>query len=371
MDPVATLSKSPSRCISLLRYLILRSAVLSRPLRQRHASSAYCKHQREPIENLSKRLVTVSSPSQIVSQGMSLQGNGRAKPLTGLAARRGMERAGRTGSTLSARTLRCACLHHRLTRLAGCTASTTPTFSSGNKALPRPVVFVVLPRALPSVSRTHAIVRTVGTARSSAHSNNLSQSRTRRLRVRECDRFFASSSAFGVGPVLASTKFCRWRGVTNSTLMLSKSIPKPCYKQYTGIFKIDTEMTCYRQYMGVLKIDTVIESVLYIRVHSSQDRHCCIYIYIYKYISGRDQVEVSKARSNRRLRITFVFGIAEGDRVSTLRQRNSIKPEWASRKLSDLPTWRWLPQPAHPLDVLIHNSISKCRLSHSRTSRLR
>jgi hypothetical protein len=66
-----------------------------------------------------------------------------------------------------------------------------------------------------------------------------------------------------------------------------------CYKQYTGIFKIDTEMTCYRQYTGVLKIDTEIASVLYIRVHSSRDRHCCIY----KYISGRDQVEVSKTRS--------------------------------------------------------------------------
>jgi hypothetical protein len=36
--------------------------------------------------------------------------------------------------------------------------------------------------------------------------------------------------------------------VTNSTLALSKSIQKSCYKQYTGIFKIDTEMTCYRQY---------------------------------------------------------------------------------------------------------------------------
>jgi hypothetical protein len=56
------------------------------------------------------------------------------------------------------------------------------------------------------------------------------------------------------------------------------------YKQYTGIFKIDTEMTCYRQYTGVLKIDTEITSVLYIRVPSSRDRHCCIYRY--KYISG-------------------------------------------------------------------------------------
>jgi hypothetical protein len=68
--------------------------------------------------------------------------------------------------------------------------------------------------------------------------------------------------------------------VTNSTLALSKSIPKQLYKQYTGIFK---------QYRGVLKIDTEIASVLYIRVHSSRDRHWCIYRY--KYISGRDQVE--------------------------------------------------------------------------------
>jgi hypothetical protein len=33
--------------------------------------------------------------------------------------------------------------------------------------------------------------------------------------------------------------------VTNSPLASSKSIPKPCYKQYTSIFKIDAEMTCY------------------------------------------------------------------------------------------------------------------------------
>jgi hypothetical protein len=141
------------------------------------------------------------------------------------------------------------------------------------------------------------------------------------------------------------------RGGTNSTLALSKSIPKPCYKQHKGIFKIDTEMTCYRQYTGVLnidtemkcfkqyrgvlKIDTEIASVLYIRVHASRDRHCCIYRD--KYISERDQVEVSKARSKSTTannlcfrysggRSTFVFGTAEGDRVATLRQRNSINP---------------------------------------------
>jgi hypothetical protein len=84
--------------------------------------------------------------------------------------------------------------------------------------------------------------------------------------------------------------------VTNSTLTLSKSILKPCYKQYIGIFKIDAEMTCYRQgvlkidtemqcfkqYRGALKIDTEITSVLYIIVHSSRTG---IAVYI-TYISG-------------------------------------------------------------------------------------
>jgi hypothetical protein len=86
-----------------------------------------------------------------------------------------------------------------------------------------------------------------------------------------------------------------------------------------------------------------IASVLYIRVHSSRNRHCCIYRY--KYISGRDQVEVSKARSKSTTTNNLCFRYS--DRVATLRQRNSIKPEWASRKLSDLPTWKWLEQPAH------------------------
>jgi hypothetical protein len=98
------------------------------------------------------------------------------------------------------------------------TASTAPTFSSGNRALPRPFILVVLPRALPSVSRTQAIVRTVGTARSSAHSKNLSQSRT-------LDFVFASAIDYLLvvsylasrGLVLASAKFCRWRGVPGKT----------------------------------------------------------------------------------------------------------------------------------------------------------
>jgi hypothetical protein len=119
------------------------------------------------------------------------------------------------------------------------TASTAPTFSSGNRALPRPFVWVGLPRALPSVSRTHAIVRTVGTARSSAHSNTLSQSRTRRLRVRECDRSFASSGVFGIAwagsclpqilPLAWSTwqNRCHRRGILASRQILALPLPLP------------------------------------------------------------------------------------------------------------------------------------------------
>jgi hypothetical protein len=28
-----------------------------------------------------------------------------------------------------------------------------------------------------------------------------------------------------------------------------------CYRQYTGVLKIDTEMKCFKQHRGVLKID--------------------------------------------------------------------------------------------------------------------
>jgi hypothetical protein len=120
-----------------------------------------------------------------------------------------------------------------------------------------------------------------------------------------------------------------------------------CYRQYSGVLKIDTEMKCFKHYRVVLKFDTEIASVLYIQVHSSRDRHCG---YVDISISP-DEIKSRYQRrdQNRQLRITFVFGIAEGDRVATLRQRNSIKPQWASRKLSDLPTWRWLEQPAHLL----------------------
>jgi hypothetical protein len=183
MDPVATLSKSLSRYISLLRYVILSSSVLSRPLRQRHASSASCKHQREPSEKLAKRFITVSSPSQIASQGSSLHGNGRAKPLTGLAARRRMGRAGRTGCTFSGRTLRHACLHHRLTRRAGCTQRAPHRHSRRTTRLCLVPLSSSCSRVhCPSVSTTYAFVRAVGTARSSVHSNNLSHSRTRSRR---------------------------------------------------------------------------------------------------------------------------------------------------------------------------------------------
>jgi hypothetical protein len=55
-------------------------------------------------------------------------------------------------------------------------------------------------------------------ARSSAHSNNLSHSRTRQPRVRECDISFASSGVFGIARAgSCSGKFCRWRGVPGKT----------------------------------------------------------------------------------------------------------------------------------------------------------
>jgi hypothetical protein len=113
------------------------------------------------------------------------------------------------------------------------TASTTPTFPSGNQALPRPFVFVVLPRALPSVLRTNAIVRTVGTARSSAHSNNLSQPRTRRLRVHKGDRLFASSGVFGIAragsclPQILPLAWCHWRGILAFRQILALALPLP------------------------------------------------------------------------------------------------------------------------------------------------
>jgi hypothetical protein len=140
--------------------------------------------------------------------------------------------------------------------------------------------------------------------------------------------------------------------VTNSTLPLSKSIPKPCYKQYTGIVKIDTEMTCYRQYTGVLKIDTEmkcfkqyrgvlkidteIASVLYKGVHSSRDRHCCIYRY--KYISGRDQVEVSQARSKSTTANNLCFRYSGGRSSSNASPEKQYKTP--SRRAESSPTSR-------------------------------
>jgi hypothetical protein len=116
-----TLSRSFSRYISLLRYLILRPSFLSRPLRQRHASSAYCKHQREPSEKVAKRLATVSSPSRIASQGRNIQGNGRAKPSywSGSSSRDGA--CWTNWSYIFCSYVAVRMLHHRLTRLAGCT----------------------------------------------------------------------------------------------------------------------------------------------------------------------------------------------------------------------------------------------------------
>jgi hypothetical protein len=118
-------------------------------------------------------------------------------------------------------------------------ASTTTTFSSVNQALPHPFAFVVLPRALPSVSRTHAIVRAVGNARSSAHSKNLSQSRKRRLSIRECDRLFASSGVVSIacaGSCLRQIlrlawsprqNRCHWRGLLASRQVLALAFPFP------------------------------------------------------------------------------------------------------------------------------------------------
>jgi hypothetical protein len=43
---------------------------------------------------------------------------------------------------------------------------------------------------------------------------------------------------------------------------------------------------------------------------------------------------------------TFNFSTAADGRVATLLcERENIKAEWVSRKLSDLPTWRWLESP--------------------------
>jgi hypothetical protein len=122
------------------------------------------------------------------------------------------------------------------------------------------------------------------------------------------------------------------------------------YKQYTGIFKIDTEMTCYRQYTGVLKIDTEIASVLYIRMHSSRDRHCCIYRY--KCISGRDQVEVSKARSKSRTANNLCLRYSGGRSSSNASPEKQYKTRVGEPKALRPPDLEVARTPAHLLDVL-------------------
>jgi hypothetical protein len=154
--------------------------------------------------------------------------------------------------------------------------------------------------------------------------------------------------------------------VTNNIPALSKWIPKPCYKQYTGIFKIDTEMTycrqytsvlkidtemkCFKQYRGVLKIDTEIASVLFIRVHSSRDRQCCIYRY--KYISGRDQVEVSKARSKSTPANNLCFRYSGGRSSSNASPEKQYKTRVGEPKALRPPDLEVARTPAHLLDVL-------------------
>jgi hypothetical protein len=136
---------------------------------------------------------------------------------------------------------------------------------------------------------------------------------------------------------------------------------KPCYKQYTGIFKIDIEMTCYREYRGVLKIDTEmkcfkqyrgvlkidseIASVLYIGVHPSRDRHCCIYRY--KYISGRDQVEVSKARSKSTTANNLCLRYSGGRSISNASPEKQYKTRVGEPKTLQPPDLEVARTPAH------------------------
>jgi hypothetical protein len=61
---------------------------------------------------------------------------------------------------------------------------------------------------------------------------------------------------------------------------------------------------------------------------------------IYMYSRHEIKSRYQRRDQNRRLRKIIVFEIAEGNRVATLCWRNSIKPEWASRKLADLPISR-------------------------------
>jgi hypothetical protein len=121
----------------------------------------------------------------------------------------------------------------------------------------------------------------------------------------------------------------------------------------------------FQTVQGVLKFDKEITSVLYIVVHSSRDRHCCLYIY--NYTSGRDQVEVSKARSKSTTATNLCFrysGERSSSNASLEKQYKTRVGEPKAHRPPDLEVAR---TPAHLLDVLVQNSISKNRLSHSRT----
>jgi hypothetical protein len=126
---------------------------------------------------------------------------------------------------------------------------------------------------------------------------------------------------------------------------------------YTGVLKIDTEMNCFEQYRGVLKIDTEITSVLYIVVDSSRDRHWCVYRY--KYISGRDQVEVSKARSKSTTANNLCFRYSGGRSSSNASLEKQYKTRVGEPKALRYPDLEVARQPAHHRCSKYTYSISK------------
>jgi hypothetical protein len=119
-----------------------------------------------------------------------------------------------------------------------------------------------------------------------------------------------------------------------------------------------TEMKCFKEYRSVLKIDTEIASVLYIRVHSSRDRHCCIRRY--NYISGRDQVEVSKTRSKSTTANNLCFRYSGGRSSSNASPEKQYKTRVGEPKALRPPDLEVARTSAHPLDVSKYTySISK------------
>jgi hypothetical protein len=90
---------------------------------------------------------------------------------------------------------------------------------------------------------------------------------------------------------------------------------------------------------------TEIASVLYIRVHSSRDRHCCIYRY--KYISGRDQVDVSKARSKSTTANNLCFRYSGGRSSSNASPEKQYKTRVGEPKALRPPDLEVARTPAH------------------------